>query len=593
MTSAQQRRAPSFWNAITVNPVPMLWVAVIYTAYAVLWSLWLGGNLAASITGDVQVPAQGIGMEFLFQLVEARGPAGIWTETSPSFLYLASGGFALLLVGVPMILVVILARRAGQKSSFSGLDEFDSFTRARRSSEAERLQRSESPFDAKRVSTVGVPIGQLDGTDLLAGLEDVMVTIAGPRSGKTTRLSIPQTLAAAGPCITTSNKHDIVAGTRQLREDLGSPTWVFDPTGIALEPSSWWWSPLQGIQTHEDASRLARIFVPERPDDKNAFFTNSARDYLTHLILAAALTDRTMRDLQRWIYDQGDMEPITALSNVGLPDASGRLAAMVTSKSPETLADIVSTARTATACLNSEALMEWITPHRDRPQFSIPDFYSSNATLYLLSKEGEMSAAPIIAAFTNRVLRYGEQLAASQPNGRLSPHLTVVLDEAANIVKIGDLPDLYSHYGSRGIVVNTILQSLAQASAVWGKTGAEKLWGAATVKLVGSGIDDPNFGKDLAALLGKRELDVVSYSANSRYGGGSQLSSQKEDIWDASDVRQISKGQALLIATALPPTLIELPAWYETRDRPAIENAIATFERKLEVRASQQLERTN
>lgn len=41
--------------------------------------------------------------------------------------------------------------------------------------------------------------------------------------------------------------------------------------------------------------------------------------------------------------------------------------------------------------------------------------------------------------------------------------LRAVLDEAANICKIADLPDLYSHLGSRGITPYVILQSYREA----------------------------------------------------------------------------------------------------------------------------------
>ncbi|WP_405065130.1 TraM recognition domain-containing protein [Kribbella sp. NBC_01510] len=47
-----------------------------------------------------------------------------------------------------------------------------------------------------------------------------------------------------------------------------------------------------------------------------------------------------------------------------------------------------------------------------------------------------------------------------------------VLDEAANVCRWKDLPDLYSHYGSREIVLTTILQSWAHGS----EPGATVAW---------------------------------------------------------------------------------------------------------------------
>ena len=71
--------------------------------------------------------------------------------------------------------------------------------------------------------------------------------------------------------------------------------------------------------------------------------------------------------------------------------------------------------------------------------------------------------------------------------------MVAVLDEAANICPIRELPQLYCHYGSRGIQVLTMLQSYQQGVGVWGNQGMDALWSAATVKLVGAGVDDHPF----------------------------------------------------------------------------------------------------
>ena len=71
--------------------------------------------------------------------------------------------------------------------------------------------------------------------------------------------------------------------------------------------------------------------------------------------------------------------------------------------------------------------------------------------------------------------------------GMPSP-LVGVLDEAANVCRWKDLPDLYSHFGSRGIVLMTILQSWAQGVECWGERGMEKLWSAANIRVYGGGV---------------------------------------------------------------------------------------------------------
>jgi type IV secretory pathway TraG/TraD family ATPase VirD4 len=57
----------------------------------------------------------------------------------------------------------------------------------------------------------------------------------------------------------------------------------------------------------------------------------------------------------------------------------------------------------------------------------------------------------------------------------------LVLDEVANICRIADLPEQYSHLGSRSIVPIAILQSYAQGERVWGRAGMRELWGAASI----------------------------------------------------------------------------------------------------------------
>ena len=92
------------------------------------------------------------------------------------------------------------------------------------------------------------------------------------------------------------------------------------------------------------------------------------------------------------------------------------------------------------------------------------------ATIHLLSKEGAGTAAPVVAALVDRILEVAE-LTAQAAGGRLDPPVVAVLDEAANICPIPTLPQLYSHYGSRGIQVMTMLQSYQQGVGVWGEPG--------------------------------------------------------------------------------------------------------------------------
>ena len=108
--------------------------------------------------------------------------------------------------------------------------------------------------------------------------------------------------------------------------------------------------------------------------------------------------------------------------------------------------------------------------------------------------------------------------------------MVVVLDEAANVCRIGDLPELYSHLGSRGIVPLTILQSYSQGARVWGEEGMRTLWSAATVKLIGSGIDDARFAEDLSRLVGDHDVPHLLAQLAAPAGRSTNVSSRQQRI---------------------------------------------------------------
>lgn len=92
-------------------------------------------------------------------------------------------------------------------------------------------------------------------------------------------------------------------------------------------------------------------------------------------------------------------------------------------------------------------------------------------TLYSLSKEGAGTAGPLVTALTVATVEAAESYAVVSPGGRLAVPLVSVLDEAANVCRWKSPPDQYSHYGSRGIVLMTILQSVHRARRCGVKTG--------------------------------------------------------------------------------------------------------------------------
>ena len=181
--------------------------------------------------------------------------------------------------------------------------------------------------------------------------------------------------------------------------------------------------------------------------------------------------------------------------------------------------------------------------------------------------EVQVRASPLIAGLTDAAMRAGRRR-AEQAGGRLDPPMVLVLDEAANICRIADLPDLYSHLGSRGMIPVTILQSYEQGITVWGEHGMAALWGAATKKLIGAGVDSPRLTRDVATLIGHHDVPVRSITVGDGRAS-EQISYQRRLILEAADIRAIDRGTALLLGQRHPPRPARPAALARPAGRPA------------------------
>ncbi|MGD9989351.1 type IV secretory system conjugative DNA transfer family protein [Pseudonocardia sp.] len=444
----------------------------------------------------------------------------------------------------------------------------------------------------------GLRLLSIDRREVWMSWEDVALIIMGPRSNKTSAIAVPTVLAAPGLAVATSNKADLWALTTGMRASAG-PVWTFDPQRIAHVEQTWWWDPLRSIadadpaERVEAAARLAGHFVGTIGGDRrDPFFHAAAEQVLTATLLAAALSGGTMRDVVAWL-QPGRRDAITALDEAGAFTEAADLEATLMG-ADVTTKGIYQTARTATKALTSERLMRWITPPdtwREPPaqeppaELNVWDLLAcarrGRATMHLLSKEGAGTAAPVVTALVDRILEIAELLAQAS-GGRLEPPVVAVLDEAANICPIRALPQLYSHYGSRGIQVLTMLQSYQQGVGVWGEQGMQALWSAATIKLVGAGVDDHAFLQKLSGLIGDHYVERHSTSVE-RTRTSRQYSQAREPIMPTAALRAIPRDRAVLLSTGRRVGLGRLHPWYRERDHTDIgdyaETALAELRR--------------
>ncbi|MFI0722086.1 type IV secretory system conjugative DNA transfer family protein [Streptomyces sp. NPDC021224] len=399
--------------------------------------------------------------------------------------------------------------------------------------------------------------------EVRASWEDVLLAIMAPRSGKTSALAIPMILAAPGPVLLTSNKaaNDAFAVTVDARAKLGR-VWTLDPQHIAHRPRQMWWDILADARDLAGAKRLAGHFASAGVEDAKGsdFWSTAATNTLAALFLAAASHHRPVTDILAWLASPADRTPLDVLADAGHHAVAAQLRGTV-SGATETRDGIYETARQYATCLLDSGIAAWVTPDNTLPEFRPAAFATSRDTLYLLSKDGGAAAKAIVAAAADAVMRAAVAV-AERTGGRLDPPALCVLDEAANVCRIADLPDLYSHLGSRGVIPVTILQSYRQGQRCWGEAGMDALWSAATIKLIGSGIDDADFADRLSRLVGDHDVETTSVTT-SPTGRSTSTSTRTQRVLPPDAIRALPKGTALLLPTGIRPALLDLTPWYK------------------------------
>lgn len=559
---------------------PWLVLAVVAVAFILTAVVWLGGTLGALAVGAGWRPPQ---FDLALLLRVSRNPEQDWPGVPAlavwSGIAVTAGVITTLAVPAAAASYRLLARTPG----LAGLYELRAFTPRGAVKAARRLRPSLHGVKKVPPDQAGMLLGEHHGVELRGSWEDVTLALMAPRSGKTTALVVPTALRAPGAVVITSRKADAFTTTSAPRAARGR-LWVFDPQQICHAHQEWWWNLLTEARTVEGARRLAGHFIAcsFSANERGNYWALAAANLLCSLFHAAATSDGTIHDVLDWLANPADPTPIEALRQAGATGLAGQLQSTVRLPA-ETRGGVVDTAAQTVACLLDPVINRWITPDPSKPQFSPEEFVTSTDTLYLFSKKGRGGAAPLVAAFADAVLQAGEG-AAEQAGGRNDPPLVAILDEAANIAPIEDLPDKYSFFGSLGIPIITILQSYQQGARVWGQAGMDALWSASTIKVLGAGLDDADFAEKISRLIGLHQVTETSVS-QSRQGRSVTTSSRRERIFSAADVRALPKGTALLLLTGVRATVIKLRPWMREPYAERLRAATRRAERDITRRA--------
>lgn len=417
---------------------------------------------------------------------------------------------------------------------------------------------------------VGLLLGTSRGVPCWSTVEDSVVVLGSPRSGKGFHLVIPAIMSAPGAVIATSTRPDNLVATLVQRSKIG-PVAVFDPQHLidakpAIGISPMRWSPIRGCENPQVAMIRARGFAAGtgKGVTDGDFWAGLTAQIVQALLHAAALDDRPTRDLYRW-----SLDPAAATEAIAILEAHGSAASgwssalegVVHSEARQTRDSAWAGVRQAFAALADPRVLEAVSPEPGEG-FDPEVFLRSRGTLHILATaSGAAAAGAIVAAFIEDVVEASRRIAATSPGGRLDPPLALVLDEVANISPLPSLPSLVSEGGGSGITTYVVLQSLAQARSRWGAEDAQTIWDAAIVKVVLGGGGNADDLRDLSALVGERDETTTSVSRSAGAGRSTSESVRRVAILPPDAIRTLPFGRAILLHRAARPIILSMIPW--------------------------------
>ncbi|AHI20915.1 MULTISPECIES: TraM recognition domain-containing protein [Brevibacterium] len=436
---------------------------------------------------------------------------------------------------------------------------------------------------------VGYLLGTSHGKQVWASVEDSLLLIGPPRSGKGLHVVINTILDAPGAVVTTSTRPDNLTATLRARKRIG-PVAVFDPQHLAESlPAGLRWSPIRGCADPLTAmiranGLAAATGLSSGGVEGGGFWEGKTRSALQALLHAAAIDARPPEELFRWTLDpSAASDAVAILTNS--PQAAGGWADSLQSMidaDPRTRDSIWQGVSLSLSALADPRVLDAVSP-RDGEDFDPEAFLRESGTLYLLATgAGAGASAALVAALVEDLIETARRMAARAPGARLDPPMLLALDEIANLAPLPSLPTLMAEGGGTGITTMPVLQSLAQARDKWNEHQANAIWDAAIVKLLLGGASNSKDLQDLSNLIGERDEFTDSVTLGDHGSRSSQRSIRRVAVLPPERIRLLPFGTAVTLLRSAPPIITDLRRWPDRTDGAQLKTDRAEIEALLE-----------
>ncbi len=569
-----------------------LMIALI-AVFGVTVVLRAAGSVAAFLSGSGQ-PQAGI----------AGGAALLFNPTNPAEALQAPGLNTILYWSIAILLLLMLGcaigwacvrwrrhshrtdadprRLAGTASSHEIVISASAKALLRR---AATLRPS---LDQPEPKDVGYLLGRSHGKQVWASVEDSILLIGPPRSGKGLHIVIPAILDAPGAVVTTSTRPDNLTATMRARERVG-PVAVFDPQHLAEGVSSGLrWSPIRGCEDPLTAmiratGLAAATELSAGGVEGGGFWEGKTRIALQALLHAAALDHRSPAELFRWTLDPSAAAEAVAILTGSPLAATGWADSLdaTLDADPRTRDSIWQGVSLALSALADPRVLDAVSPEEGE-QFDPESFIRDRGTLYLLATGvGAGNSAALVAAFVEDLVETARRMAARSPGSRLDPPLLFALDEIGNLAPLPSLPTLMAEGGGTGITTMPVLQSLAQARDKWSEHKSAAIWDASIAKIILGGASNSRDLQDLSTLIGERDEFTDSVTLGDHGSRSNQRSIRRVPILPPDRIRTLPFGTGVILLRSAPPIITDLHPWPKRADGQQLKEDRAAVESQL------------
>ena len=554
----QRKPPPAAPPAAEAQLLETIALAALGMVAAAAGTVWLTGELAGRLF-DGRWPAVSLGAatRILARLAtRASDPAQAWPDPQRRLIPGPAGFYATLaLVLGPLAAVcLVLLRR-----------------RLRAMGQGRSAARWAAPGDLRplrvRGPTAGrLTLGRANGRLLAAEPRQSVVVIGPVQTGKTSGFAVPAILEWQGPVVATSVKSDLMRDTIAARRSIaGAEVWVYDPTGGTGIPSAGW-TPLAAAGTWQGAQRVASWLVTAahhgaRGLEGGEFWYAAAAKLLAPILHAAALAERTMADVVRWVDTQEEEEVRWGLERAGdqAPLTSFDASCL---REERTRSGIYTTAETVLTAYADPGVLASALRDELRPELLLD---GGHHTAYLCAPAHEQRRLqPLFATLVEEIVAraYEQSTSTGKP---LDPPLLIVLDECANIAPLRELATLASTGAGQGIQLVTVFQDMAQISAVYGRDRAPTIVSNHRAKMILSGIADAQTLDYVTRVLGQEEVPQTSSTESSGGRRSTTSSLAHRALAPANVLREMQQGRGLLLYGTIPPARLALRPFFRDR----------------------------